>query len=189
MRFSRFFQTQAQPTLATGVFLGVRPFPTDSKTFSPSLQSAPNSPAANTPPEATEEFKAADSGQDETLDALLGRVLPPVISVGFADRVIHGVAPTDAGATKAAPSKWMRTVWMAAAALALCGGLVWWDHSPAGPRPLALTNLPAAPTEEEVLLKALTTLEINSGDLALVAQLGEVLEAELAEKTSWLETD
>ena len=47
----------------------------------------------------------------------------------------------------------------------------------------------ASPTEEEVLLKALANLENSSGDLALVAQLGEVLEAELTERTSWLEKE
>jgi hypothetical protein len=77
-----------------------------------------------------------------------------------------------------------------AAALAVCGSLAWWTVASPGTRlTLASSHASAAPTEEEVLLKALANLENSSGDLALVAQLGEVLEAELRERTSWLETE
>lgn len=138
---------------------------------------------------------ARDSGDDAKLDALLGRVPLVVLSAGFADRVVSSVAPAhfsrsgNESAAQASPSKWQRILWATAASVALCGSLLWWNNSPAGPRLPGLTHFSAAPTEEEVLLRALTTLEINSGDLALVAQLGEVLEAELAERTSWLEID
>ena len=83
----------------------------------------------------------------------------------------------------------LRTVGLAAA-LAVCGGLAWWIvSSPSMRLTLDQGRAAKAPTEEEVLLKALANLENSSGDLALVAQLGEVLEAELTGRTSWLETE
>jgi hypothetical protein len=142
------------------------------------------------PTEGTPESKILDSARDEKLDSLLGRVAPPLISAGFADRVIQSVAPNDARAGANVASKWTRNVLVAvAASVTLCVGLVWFNNPPTGKRSSGTSNFPAATTDEEVLLKALTTLEVNSGDLALVAQLGKVLEAELSEKTSWLETD
>jgi hypothetical protein len=192
-----FFYTQAQPTRLAGVSTSVRSFSEDSKSLSSSIQSTSGEPALNPEPLGPPDFEASQPGRDEKLDALLGSVPSPILSAGFAARVIHSVAPahladdcaTKEWATKAAPPTWARTLWTTAAAVALCGALLWWNNYPSGHRLPVLTSFSAGPTEEEVLLKALTTLEINSGDLALVAQLGEVLEAELAEKTSWLEID
>jgi len=131
---------------------------------------------------------------DPELDALLANVVPTVIRAGFADRVIQSVHPTEAHRTPTKPAAFLsfgsfRALGVAAA-LALCGGLVWCGVSSPGARLTFAQARPlSAPTEEELLLKALATLETNSGDLALVAQLGEVLEAELTERTSWLEKE
>jgi hypothetical protein len=123
------------------------------------------------------------------LDTLLGRALPPVLSPGFADRVVARVQFQGGSHGLNSPSKWRATAFAVAASITVCAGLLWWNGTPTGPQIAILPGLPSAPTEEEILLKALTTLEVNSGDLALVAQLGEVLEAELSERTSWLEKE
>jgi hypothetical protein len=131
---------------------------------------------------------------DPELDALLGRIEPTFLASGFADRVIQSVQPAGAAsgtstASGMKPAGRFRALWIAASVMC-CFGLVWWSVSPSNTRPRpASSTASAAPSEEEVLLKALTTLEINSGDLSLVAQLGDVLEAELTERTSWLEKE
>jgi hypothetical protein len=127
---------------------------------------------------------------DPELDALLGRLEPTLLSAGFAERVIQSVHPAEAvPATGEASSiralRAFRTMGVAAS-FACCFALAWWAVSPSDTRPRFNAT---APSEEELLLKALATLEISSGDLALVAQLGEVLEAELTERTSWLEKE
>ncbi len=131
---------------------------------------------------------------DPELDALLANVAPPLLRAGFADRVIQSIHPAGLDQAPVKPAslvalKALRALGIAAA-LALCGGITWWGVSSPGVRlPFTHGRTISAPTEEELLLKALATLEINSGDLALVAQLGEVLEAELTERTSWLEKE
>jgi hypothetical protein len=117
------------------------------------------------------------------LDALLGRAAHVTVSAGFADRVIRAVQTT---ASHQEPSHWRDWRYQAfavAAAVAICAGAAFWSSLP------DQSDLAGSPTEEELLLKALTTLEVNSEDLALVAQLGEVLEAELSERSTWLEKE
>jgi hypothetical protein len=131
---------------------------------------------------------------DPELDALLGRIEPTFLATGFADRVIQSVQPAETAsristASGIKPAERFRALWIAAS-VGCCFGLAWWSVSPPDTRPrLASSSAATAPSEEEILLKALTTLEINSGDLSLVAQLGDVLEAELTERTSWLEKE
>jgi hypothetical protein len=131
---------------------------------------------------------------DLELDSLLTNVSPTLLRAGFADRVIQSVQPAGSERGQAKPAAFLsfgsfRALGVAAA-LVFCGGLVWWGVSSPGARLSFANSRPlSAPTEEELLLKALATLEINSGDLALVAQLGDVLEAELTERTSWLEKE
>ncbi len=123
------------------------------------------------------------SASDLALDALLGRAAPVTVSLGFADRVIQAVQTLEG---QQAPSQWLHWRYKAlavAAAVGVCAGLALWNSLPHQSHPAG------SPTEEELLLKALTTLEVNSEDLALVAQLGEVLEAELSERNAWLEKE
>ncbi len=140
---------------------------------------------------ATEHSISSDP-DDAGLEALLGRAAPVFLRAGFAERVIQAVQPSDSSLVSlntVRPAKVQG--WIAlAAAFVFCGGLVWWNTtSPVGRFGLPSNLSSPAPTEEELLLRALATLESNSGDLALVAQLGDVLEAELAERTSWLEKE
>jgi hypothetical protein len=143
-------------------------------------------------PRAHERRDFADPGvsADAKLDTLLGRAAITRLTTGFAERVIQAVEPASTTmAPRSAMSGPLRAFGLAAA-LAVCGSLAWWTVASSGTRlTLASSHASAAPTEEEVLLKALANLENSSGDLALVAQLGEVLEAELRERTSWLETE
>lgn len=123
------------------------------------------------------------------VDELLGKALQPALSSGFADRVIARVHSSEAPPRFAAHLGLARSYMAWAGSIAICGGLVWLAVFSAGPQARVFPGQASAPTEEEMLLKALATLEVNSGDLALVAQLGEVLEAELSERTSWLEKE
>ena len=126
------------------------------------------------------------STTDPALDALLGRVAPVTVSAGFADRVIQAVhatkASTEALQSFPCSALWTHKALAVAAAIAFCVGLI------SGGSRHGSSRI-STPSEEELLLKALATLEANSGDLALVAQLGEVLEAELSERNSWLEKE
>jgi hypothetical protein len=133
---------------------------------------------------------APSRSSDAELDALLGRAAPTLLTAGFAERVIQAVAPAaKTNGPRGGVFRPLRALGLAAA-LTVCGSLAWWTVASPGTRlTLASSHASAAPTEEEVLLKALANLENSSGDLALVAQLGEVLEAELRERTSWLETE
>ena len=145
-------------------------------------------------PQQNSDVTAPLNTSDAALDALLGRAAPALIEAGFAERVIQAVQPTlgTVGTRRVLRPQGLRPLMAMglAAAVAVCGGLAWRSVSSPGTR---LTSAPgragATPTEEEVLLRALTTLENTAGDLALVAQLGEVLEAELTGRTSWLETE
>ena len=142
-------------------------------------------------PDAPREIGVAvkSDSSDAALDALLERALPTELTTGFAERVIQAVQPEAITMAPRSALRTLRTVGLAAA-LAVCGGLAWWIvSSPSMRLTLDPGRAAKAPTEEEVLLKALANLENSSGDLALVAQLGEVLEAELTGRTSWLETE
>jgi len=127
---------------------------------------------------------------DPELDSLLGRVEPTFLSAGFAERVIQAVQPTEVGGAtgKASSAGGLRTfrLFGVAASIACCFALAWWAASPSETRPRFTAT---SPSDEELLLKALATLEHHSGDLALVAQLGDVVEAELTERSSWLEKE
>lgn len=127
--------------------------------------------------------------KDPQLDALLGRAAQPTLSFDFADKVLHAVQPAEAferpaGASRSASPNpnhrqdyfpWRRFLAFAAA-LALCAAGAW-----------SAARKPAThPTEEEALLNALSALDLNSGDLALIAQLGEVVEAEISEHSPWI---
>ncbi len=178
----------------SGVSFRVRP-------FSQNPQDAPSSPdeglahlAKEPCPQRTGEPRESgvavtSDPSDAALDALLERASPTVLTTGFAERVIQAVQPEAITMAPRSALRPLRAVGLAAA-LAVCGGLAWWTVSSPSIR-LTLTpgRVATAPTEEEVLLKALANLENSSGDLALVAQLGEVLEAELTGRTSWLEKE
>ncbi len=146
------------------------------------------------PAQTPEERLVQRESTDPELYALLGRIEPTFLAAGFAERVIQAVKPTEVSsetdkASATSPAGRFRTLWIAAS-VGCCFGLAWWSVSSPETRP-RLTHVGAAiaPSEEELLLKALATLEINSGDLSLVAQLGDALEAELTERTSWLEKE
>ncbi len=172
-----------------GVSRFVRPFsqnPQDSP--SPAFEGSDRS--ANEPcTDQRRDIAVPDLSADAKLDALLGKAAITPLTTGFAERVIQAVQPASVTtATRSAMSHPLRALGLAAA-LTVCGSLAWWTVASPGTRlTLASSHTPATPTEEEVLLKALANLENSPGDLALVAQLGEVLEAELSERTSWLET-
>ena len=181
-----------------GVFILVRPFSPHPEDPLPSkreelehLAGAPTSqPAQNRPfPRAIPEAEL-----DPELDVLLGRIAPTLLRTGFAERVLQSIGPSETvrvhrKSLTALGSGALRAFGIAAS-LAFCCGLAWWSVSSPSTR-LALSSARSfsAPSEEELLLKALATLEVHSGDLALVAQLGDVLEAELTERTSWLEKE
>lgn len=147
-------------------------------------------PLERNPKDALSLRGSADPG----LDSLLGRVEPTLLGPGFAERVIQSVQPTEAGSVSTGSSaprvvNSFRVLGLAAS-VACCFCLAWWSVSPPDTRTgFVAHRASTTPSEEELLLKALATLEINSGDLALVAQLGDVLEAELTEPTSWLEKE
>ncbi len=130
-----------------------------------------------------------DPPAHEEVDELLGKTLQPVLSSGFADRIIARVHSSEAPPRFDAHFGLARSYAAWVASIAICGALVWLAVFTAGPQVRVFPGQASVPTEEEMLLKALATLEVNPGDLALVAQLGEVLEAELSERTSWLEKE
>ena len=116
---------------------------------------------------------------DPALDALLARAHTPALRTGFADRVIQSVQPTSPSTSHLA-ALWISGL---AAALALCTGTLLWRMSP------AQTEAPnAASNDEERLVAALRSPDLSGEDLAIVANLGEVLEAELiANHPLWLD--
>ncbi len=181
-----------------GVLIRVRPFSPHPQDHIPSKREESEHLALALTPEPDLELPAPsaspDPELDAELDALLGRIAPTRLGAGFAERVLQSIGPTEAvrvhGNSSTVPGRGALRALGIAASLAFCCGLAWWSASSPGTR-LTLSSVRSftAPSEEELLLKALATLEVHSGDLALVAQLGDVLEAELTERTSWLEKE
>lgn len=107
---------------------------------------------------------------DIALDALLGHLQTPILRPGFADRVIHSVQPV------VRPARTSATTWAStlAAVLALCAGGLLWSPAPRHQDPQELSF-----GDEASLVAALRSPELSGDDLALVANLGELLEAEI----------
>jgi hypothetical protein len=116
---------------------------------------------------------------DHALDTLLLRARTPHLGCGFADRVIQSVQP---GGRTCWRSQSVRLASLAAA-LAVCVGSLLWNH------PRSNSQLrPSVTIDEESLVAALRSPGLSGEDLALVAKLGEVLEAELiANHPVWLD--
>jgi len=177
-----------------GVLVLVRPFSPHPQDPIPSKREESEHLAGAPGPQPPLELPALGANPDAELDGLLGRIAPTLLGAGFAERVLQSVGPTEAvrvhSKSSTVPSRGALRAFGIAALLAFCCGLAWWSVSSPSTR-LALSSARSfsAPSEEELLLKALATLEVHSGDLALVAQLGDVLEAELIERTSWLEKE
>ena len=114
---------------------------------------------------------------DIALDALLGRLQTPVLRPGFADRVIHSVQPL------ARPARTPAMTWASAlaAVLALCAGALLWSPAPHlwSPAPHAQDPQELSLGDEASLVAALRSPDLSGDDLALVANLGELLEAEI----------
>lgn len=146
--------------------------------------------AGGSPLESLHAEEALDASMDPALDRLLARVKTPELRPGFAERVIHSVQPASilpwSQARKSSPL-WALGL---AAALALCtGSLLWtttWTNTSQETRHSARQH--GASPEEEHLIAALRSPELSGDDLALVANLREVLEAELiANHPLWLD--
>lgn len=120
-----------------------------------------------------------DALMDPSLDSLLARASVPMLRAGFADRVIQSVQPASLPAQRPAVF-WISSI---AAALALCTGAMLWKT------PTERTDAPQlVTTDEERLIAALRSPDLSGEDLAIVANLGEVLEAELiANHPLWLD--
>ncbi len=121
----------------------------------------------------------------EALDALLGRAARPILRAGFSERVIAAVQPEDVTRLGTSPAVQSGTpsteLWRIctalAAAIALCFGAAFLCTPPK-------TVVP----DEDPLVSALRSPGLVDDDLLVVAQLGEVLEAELTANNSvWLE--
>ena len=137
-----------------------------------------------------------DAAAAAALDHLLGQASVPVLSAGFANGVIQAVGAesqfplggshsvqTTAPSLSSAGSRgpWIRIL-AVAAVLALAATLGWRTALQQKQDPLAhLVKVPHT-AEEELFLSALSSLELTGSDFAVVAQLGDVLEAELAER-------
>jgi len=149
-------------------------------------------------------------GVDDALEALLGRAVVPVLSVGFAERVVQAVtcesavneqwrsgSPVGADATDAATgaskdgrhARWWARAASVAAALALGSFAQWIFHAPSDPPAISASRTEL--TQEDVaLLQAVHTNALSMDDLALVTKLGEVLEDELTTSNAlWSETE
>ena len=89
-------------------------------------------------------------------------------------------AVSQAGTPRSASGLARAGAWGAvAAALAFSAGLALWQTD---------RSAESAPSGDEALLSALQSLDLKSEDFAIVAQLGEVLEAELtANNALWQE--
>lgn len=150
-----------------------------------------NSDLSNTP-------ERSDHEADPALDALLGRAKSPVLSSGFTAEVLRVVRNDEqtlseasaftAGIQHVAPRSpsWLAkaSAWGAvAAALMIAAGSALWQAN------RAPECAPESPSSgDEALMSALQTLDLKAEDFAIVAQLGEVLEAELtANNALWLE--
>lgn len=140
---------------------------------------------------------AWDALIDPALDRLLARVQAPELRAGFAERVIHSVCPASFQTRKQAYKSFPLRALGLAAALALgMGALLWtnsWtNNSHQTPHSLLSQGAPlpqgASPEAEHLLIAALRSPELSGDDLALVANLREVLEAELiANHPLWLD--
>ncbi len=133
-------------------------------------------PAVNTADPALPSGDPA-AAADIALDALLGRLQTPVLRPGFADRVIHSVQPL------ARPARTPAMTWASAlaAVLALCAGALLWSPAPHlwSPAPHAQDPQELSLGDEASLVAALRSPDLSGDDLALVANLGELLEAEI----------
>lgn len=133
------------------------------------------------PPSPAGSLEGEDRLMDPALDELLLQAHQPQLRDGFADRVVQSVQPS-------VPTSLRRrsvSVWLAglAAAIAICAVslVLTQPRSESGLRPVT-------PIDEESLVAALRSPELSGEDLALVAKLGEVLEAELiANHPLWLD--
>jgi len=134
---------------------------------------------------------AQDAFIDPALDRLLARAQAPELRAGFAERVIHSVRPTSVQTWKQAWQSFPLRALGLAAALALCTGAllwtnIWTNNSPQPPHSPLLQG--TSPEAEHLLIAALRSPELSGDDLALVANLREVLEAELiANHPLWLD--
>lgn len=135
---------------------------------------------------------ARDALIDPALDRLLARVQAPELRAGFAERVIHSVQ-TRKQAYNSFP---LRALGLAATLALGMGALLWtnsWtNNSHQTPHSLLSQGAPlpqgASPEAEHLLIAALRSPELSGDDLALVANLREVLEAELiANHPLWLD--
>jgi len=134
---------------------------------------------------SSDSFPLSEEGTgDEALDRLLARARAPQLSPGFADRVLHSVAPVQC--TQQASSRWgfsaAKALGVAAALVIGAGSLLLWNTAPSA------APLPTGSTDDERLLAALRSPEITGEDLVVVANLGAVLEAELIDNHPlWLD--
>jgi len=157
-----------------GVYLLVKRKPTsmqDSSQTFPASQFS-KTPAVTSAPQTgnAEAAEAGTEGKDSALDALLGRFRTLGLRAGFADRVIQSVQPQ--------PHRGRGSVlaWATGLAVALAftaGGLLW----KTAPRQAEFQD--SGLGDEASLVAALRSPELFGDDLALVANLGEVLEAEI----------
>lgn len=136
----------------------------------------------------------SDSAEDSALHALLGRAKTPVLSSNFTGEVLRVIqneeqSLTDVSAFTSAsqrvtprPPAWRAkaSAWGAvAAALLIAAGSALWQANRARE---------SSASGDEALISALQSLDLKAEDFAIVAQLGEVLEAELtANNALWLE--
>ncbi len=139
-----------------------------------------------------------DAFVDPTLDSLLARIQAPELRAGFAERVIHSVQPASIQTWKQASKSFpLRALGLAAALVLGTGALLWTNigtniGTHIGPNNSQKTSQTAFPQsaspEEEHLIAVLRSPEFSGDDLALVANLREVLEAELiANHPLWLD--
>ena len=133
-----------------------------------------------------------DSSADMQLHTLLLRARPVRLKPGFTERVLaslpaeeqtpHAARVDASGGIKPKPGRAFRFGWVQIAACLLAAGLLWiTNHASHGPE---------GPATEESWIHELASGEIPPSDLALIANLHEFLEAEIANQstTEWLES-
>jgi hypothetical protein len=119
--------------------------------------------------------------ENDSLWALLGNAKKPVLPSTFVDRVMETVE-SEQRSLQEAPSRSHGGRFSRWAAAGVAAGLL----ALIGLQSLQIPTLRSKPLDEERLVHELLSQGLSSGDLALVAQLHEVVDAELA--SLWTES-